>query len=124
MKTTEHDFLREDPESLPTQGQEISELLPDSQPDLPCILLASSSPLPGTLESMIKEAGYHLEREADGAAVVATIKARQPGLILIHTDLSGSDSYALCQRLQCDTETDVIPIIFISETHEIGRAHV
>jgi sigma-B regulation protein RsbU (phosphoserine phosphatase) len=110
MKTTEHDFLREDPESFPPEDQELLHL--------PCILLASSLPLPGALESMIKEAGYHLEREPDGALVVSTIKARQPGLILMHTDLSGSDCYELCQRLQCDTDTDVIPIIFIRETHD------
>lgn len=66
------------------------------------------------LEEIIKDMGCSPILAESGEQAFELAKKHLPQLILTDISMPGMDGYELCRRLKKDTDTDSIPIIFIS----------
>ncbi len=63
---------------------------------------------------LLEERGYHVRLASDGESVLRNLKDYPPDLILLDIRLSGMDGYQVCSHLKNHSETQDIPIIFLS----------
>jgi len=71
------------------------------------------------LFQMLSEEGYGVRPVTSGEQALAAVDAVPPDLILLDIRMPGMSGYDVCERLQADTETGDIPIIFISALDEV-----
>lgn len=69
----------------------------------------------------LREAGYAVHRERDGAVAIETISARRFDLVILDLMLPGADGFDVCRHLR--SRCDPMPLIIISartsETHRV-----
>lgn len=68
----------------------------------------------GELKALLLETGYNVTLEANGANAVEAVRAAEPNLIVLNADLPDTDSFALCEELKQDQQTQYIPVIFVT----------
>ena len=62
---------------------------------------------------------FHVEVAEDGAeAISRATSSNPPDLILLDTDMPGTDGFAVCRRLKANPATQGIPVIFLLATSD------
>ncbi|GAP94217.1 ATP-binding response regulator [Leptolyngbya sp. NIES-2104] len=70
------------------------------------------------LSAMLAEQGYEVRSVVNGSTALMGIQAQPPDLVLLDITMPGMDGYEVCQRLRENSETQEIPVIFISALNE------
>ncbi|HEY9599469.1 MAG TPA: response regulator, partial [Cyanophyceae cyanobacterium] len=78
---------------------------------------------PANLHLLIKiltKQGYKAQSVTNGNLALKAIESNRPDLILLDILMPGMDGYATCQILKESTQTQYIPVIFISALNEVS----
>lgn len=70
------------------------------------------------LSMLLTLQGYQVEQSERGDLAIETAQARPPDLILLDISMPNMDGFEVCQKLKENTQTQNIPIIFISSLNE------
>ncbi len=73
------------------------------------------------LPQLLKPLGYEIVIARDGKSALNLIHNELPDLIIMDSDLSGLDSFSICQALKEDFLTSYIPIILLIEKRQIRK---
>ncbi len=73
------------------------------------------------LSNVLLSEGYKVQRAISGQLALNAVKASPPDLILLDILMPEMNGYEVCQKLKAQTETQEIPIIFISVLEEISE---
>jgi signal transduction histidine kinase/DNA-binding NarL/FixJ family response regulator len=71
------------------------------------------------LASALMDRGYIAKTASDGSEALLCVKLHAPDLILLDVSMPQMDGYEVCRILKANTETEDIPIIFISANESI-----
>ena len=71
------------------------------------------------LVNLLTENGYKVRAVPSGKLALAGIKQSMPDLILLDIMMPEMDGYEVCEKLKADSETQEIPVIFISAINEV-----
>lgn len=71
------------------------------------------------LSTMLIEQGYEVRSVSNGSTALMGIQAQPPDLILLDINMPGMNGYEVCQRLKANSNTQAIPVIFISALNEV-----
>jgi len=66
------------------------------------------------LSNILRDEGYEIRVAKDGPTALSSVQAAHPDLILLDIMMPGMDGYEVCENLKADSDTQEIPIIFIS----------
>ncbi len=72
---------------------------------------------PGALEALAEALGtlsYDVWQAVDGPTALILARDHQPDVVLLDVKMPGMDGYEVCRRLKGDTETRLIPIVFLT----------
>ncbi len=69
--------------------------------------------------TLLEEQGYRVYLACEGASILKKVDNLQPDLILLDICLSEMDGYQICYHLKNNSNTQDIPIIFISALEDI-----
>ena len=58
--------------------------------------------------------GYEVWQSLDGEAGCLLAEAHIPDVILLDLDMPGADGFAVCRRLKANSETALIPVVFLT----------
>ena len=72
------------------------------------------------LDKILKDAGYKVELQPDGASIVSGRK-EWPDLFILDKEIPSVDGLAICKYLKLKKETRNIPIIMISCFHYLKK---
>lgn len=70
-----------------------------------------------TLERLLEREGYDVIKATSAVEVLARIETDVPDLFLIDIVLPGINGVELCRTLRADTNTQAVPIIFLTGQH-------
>jgi len=70
------------------------------------------------LTDILKNVGYQVRPASDGELALRSVQAKQPDLIMLDVKLPDMNGVEVCRRLKANTETNEIPVIFISALGE------
>ncbi len=82
--------------------------------DRPKILIVDDEPVNIHVLGRILGSEYRLIFARGGAEALRAVSAQSPDLILLDVLMPGVDGYQVCMRLQDDSETSGIPVIFVT----------
>lgn len=83
------------------------------------ILIADYPPASlNILSVLLMGAGYSVRLTENGDAALLSVKDTLPNLILLDVDLPGTNGFDVFHRLQADSKTADVPIIFLSAIHD------
>jgi signal transduction histidine kinase len=71
------------------------------------------------LSAMLSEQGYEVRSVTNGSTALIGIRTRPPDLVLLDIAMPGMTGYEVCERLKSDSQTQEIPVIFISALNEV-----
>lgn len=71
------------------------------------------------LDQMLTEKGYLVRKAINGNLALQSAQSSPPDLILLDILMPELDGYEVCQKLKSNSETQEIPVIFISALDEI-----
>ncbi len=71
------------------------------------------------LSAMLTEQGYKVRSVISGTMALIGVRAAPPDLILLDINMPEMNGFEVCERLKADSETQAIPIIFISALDEV-----
>ena len=71
------------------------------------------------LSDLLEEQGYKVFQALNGAIALEAIALEKPDLILLDIHMPEMDGYTVCQRLKANTDTQDIPVIFVSALDEV-----
>jgi signal transduction histidine kinase/DNA-binding response OmpR family regulator/HPt (histidine-containing phosphotransfer) domain-containing protein len=71
------------------------------------------------LASALADHGYIVKSANDGGEALLCVKSFAPNLILLDVAMPQMDGYEVCRILKANTETETIPIIFVSGNESI-----
>ena len=66
----------------------------------------------------LRDAGYGVVRVADGAAVIDTIKEKQPALVLLDLDLPNRDGFSILEELRATDVSKTLPVIIFTNNDD------
>ncbi len=72
---------------------------------------------PSALEALAEALGalgHEVWQAVDGESALLLARAHQPDVILLDVVMPGLDGYEVCRRLKADTETRLIPVVFLT----------
>jgi signal transduction histidine kinase len=69
--------------------------------------------------SMLRNAGYAVTAATTGPEALEGVRMRAPDLILLDLMMPGMDGIEVCRKLKSDTQTDQIPVIFVTASNEM-----
>ncbi len=72
-----------------------------------------------TLSSALLDHGYIVKTASDGSEALLCVKLHAPDLILLDVSMPQMSGYEVCRILKANTDTEDIPIIFISANEDI-----
>jgi diguanylate cyclase (GGDEF)-like protein/PAS domain S-box-containing protein len=73
------------------------------------------------LRDTLQQHGYDVRSTTKGITALKVAKMLHPDLILLDIKMPDLDGYEICRQLKSDSETEDIPIIFLSAMSEIGN---
>jgi len=71
---------------------------------------------------LLRENGYKVQTLSNGETVFEAIKEFNPELLLMDVMLGGMDGRVICKRIKNTEETNCLPVILISGTHDLGNS--
>lgn len=71
------------------------------------------------LSSMLTEQGYEVRGAPNAQMALMIIEAEPPDLILLDINMPGMNGYELCERIKANSDSQDIPVIFISALDEV-----
>lgn len=71
------------------------------------------------LSAMLSDQGYEVRRVVNGQMALKTAQAYPPDLILLDIKMPDMNGYEVCQHLKAISQTQAIPVIFISALDEV-----
>ena len=71
------------------------------------------------LSAFLKAENYNVRKALNGDMALTAIASTKPDLILLDIQMPGINGYDLCRQLKQSSETQVIPIIFISAKSDV-----
>jgi DNA-binding response OmpR family regulator len=72
------------------------------------------------LQLILEDSGYEVETLSDGNYLFERIDANTPDLILLDIMLGNLDGRELCKAVKTNNETQAIPVILISASHNVS----
>ena len=72
------------------------------------------------LQFILEDSGYKVDTLSDGHKLMATIQEKHPDLILLDIMLGNMDGRELCKLVKQKIDTQKIPVIMISASHNVG----
>jgi len=72
------------------------------------------------IQIILEDSGYQVETLSDGLQLQEAIRAHTPDLILLDIMLGNVDGRELCRNVKARTETNNIPVIMISASHNLS----
>lgn len=72
------------------------------------------------LKLILEDYGYEVKTITDGSLLFDEIKAHKPDLILLDIMLGNMDGRELCKAVKSNKETQDIPIILVSASHNLS----
>jgi two-component system phosphate regulon response regulator PhoB len=72
------------------------------------------------LQLILEDSGYEVETLTNGHLLFDKIKAHRPDLILLDIMLGNMDGRELCKNVKSTIETNDIPVILISASHNLS----
>ncbi|HTE02325.1 MAG TPA: response regulator [Mucilaginibacter sp.] len=72
------------------------------------------------LQLILEDSGYEVETLTNGHLLFDKIKAHRPDLILLDIMLGNMDGRELCKNVKAKMETNNIPVILISASHNLS----
>ncbi|MEL7035858.1 MAG: response regulator [Cyanobacteria bacterium J06592_8] len=70
------------------------------------------------LSDLLEEQGHEVQQAINGAIALKVIEIETPDVILLDINMPGLDGYTVCQKLKANSQTQDIPIIFVSALDE------
>jgi len=83
------------------------------------LLVDDNSTNLGILVKSLSEAGYQVRVAQDGTSAIAQALYAKPNLILLDVMMPGIDGFETCRRLKADSNTQDIPVIFMTALTEV-----
>ena len=71
------------------------------------------------LSAFLKAENYNVRKALNGDMALTAIASTKPDLILLDIQMPGINGYDLCRQLKQSSETQAIPIIFISAKSDV-----
>ncbi|OLP16710.1 GGDEF domain-containing response regulator [Leptolyngbya sp. 'hensonii'] len=71
------------------------------------------------LSTLLAEQGYKVRSVVNGQMALTVARAAQPDLVLLDIKMPDMDGYEVCQRLKAESQTQEIPVIFLSALDEV-----
>ncbi|MDX2230878.1 MAG: response regulator [Leptolyngbyaceae cyanobacterium bins.349] len=71
------------------------------------------------LSTMLTSQGYDVRSVRSGSAALMGVQAQAPDLILLDINMPEMNGYEVCQKLKANSDTQGIPVIFISALNEV-----
>jgi len=71
------------------------------------------------LSSMLTEQGYKVRKVISGELALKACQIMPPDLILLDINMPNMNGYMVCQKLKASSETQDIPVIFISALDDV-----
>ncbi len=87
-------------------------------PTKPKILVADDDKISRTLLSMLLEDDFDVHTAEDGAECLQQINDFHPDVLILDVNMPGLDGDDVCYNLKQSTETEHIPIIFVTALSE------
>ena len=85
----------------------------------PTILLVDDQPQNlRLLSDLLDEQGYEVQQAINGTIALKSVSLNPPDLILLDINLPDIDGYTICQQIKADSQTQAVPVIFISALDE------
>ena len=72
------------------------------------------------LSTLLSHQEYEVEIKYDGKSAIEAARANPPDVILLDIHLPEMDGFEVCRRIKNNSNTEDIPIIFISSLNEAG----
>jgi DNA-binding response OmpR family regulator len=72
------------------------------------------------IQFILEDSGYEVDTLSDGRMLLDKIKAHTPDLILLDIMLGNVDGRDLCKNVKGTIETNGIPVIMISASHNLS----
>ena len=72
------------------------------------------------LVDLLTRKGYKVRSASSGDEALDAVKRKKTDLILLDINMPGMDGFEVCKRLKADSQSEIIPIIFISGLSEIN----
>eukprot|EP01037_Dinobryon_pediforme_P003766 gene3766-3812_t len=86
--------------------------------DIPVIIF--SADILEVLQFILEDSGYEVDTLSDGRFLFEKINAKAPDLILLDIMLGNMDGRELCKDIKSNDETQKIPVILVSASHNIA----
>src|SRR5579863_9913377 len=86
------------------------------------LIVEKDAELQQRIGAALREAGYELAAETEGAWARRSIAVRRPDAIVLGTRLGDGDGFGLADELRRDPDTRAVPIVFVATTHR-GTSH-
>lgn len=67
------------------------------------------------IDLILTHDGYQTARVSSGPQAISHIKAQQPRLVFVDTDLPDMSGLEVCQRLRCDPNTTNLSIVVLTQ---------
>ncbi|TSD65976.1 response regulator [Inquilinus sp. KBS0705] len=75
------------------------------------------------LQFILEDSGYEVDTLSDGQCLMDAIKEKHPDLILLDIMLGNNlDGRELCKQIKKQVDTNNIPIILISASHNVSNS--
>jgi DNA-binding response OmpR family regulator len=69
---------------------------------------------------VLEDSGFIVKTLANGETILDEIRKFHPDLILMDIMLADMDGRVICQKLKRNSETETLPVILISATHNVS----
>lgn len=86
------------------------------------LILDDDEEILAILTIILEEAGYEAKALSDGEQIFEEIEMFQPDLVLMDIMLSDLDGRIICRELKSRTETQNLPVILISASHNVSNS--
>jgi DNA-binding response OmpR family regulator len=73
------------------------------------------------LQYILEESGYEVATLSDGYNLISKVRDFHPDLVLLDIMLGGLDGRELCKHLKASKETNYVPVILISASHDVSK---
>ncbi|MGF1492211.1 MAG: response regulator [Microcoleaceae cyanobacterium] len=116
--TLEH-LVRQQPSTVRHSTAISAVSTPVSESDKGNILLVDDQPANlKLLSDLLEEQGYEVQQAINGSIALQAIPVVNPDVILLDINMPDLDGYTVCQKLKENSQTEDIPVIFVSALDE------